>query len=121
MGEHIVTNADELEDGNRIVAELEGREVGVFNVDGEYYAYTSWCAHQSGPVCEGSIGGTMEAEFDPETLETDFRWGREGNVLRCPWHEWEYDIVSGECLSHPDIRLPSHDVRVDDGKIVVTI
>lgn len=121
MAEHIVAEADELGDGDRLVTELEGREVGVFNIDGEYYAYTSWCAHQSGPICEGTLGGTREAEFDPETLETDSSWGREGYVLRCPWHEWEYDVRTGECLSYSKIELPTHDVRIEDGNIIVTI
>lgn len=121
MGEHVVAAADELENGDRIVTELEGREIGVFKIDGELYAYTSWCAHQSGPICEGHLGGTLEATFDRETREIDRQWTRDGQLIRCPWHDWEYDLVSGECLSKPGIRLPEHDVRIEDGEIVVTL
>lgn len=120
MAEHVVTSADELDEGDRMLVELEGREVAVFNVGGDYYAYTNWCAHQSGPVCEGALSGTWEATFDRKSLKTSMEWCADGEVLTCPWHGWEYDIESGESLSNGS-RLPSHDVTVEDGDVVVSI
>ena len=121
MTDHAVATVDELDEGEHIVTQIEGREVGIFKVDGEYLAYTSWCAHQSGPICEGKLTGTTAASFDRDTLETETTWIKEGKVLTCPWHGWEYDITSGDCLSKEGIRLPSHEVRVEDGEIVVTL
>lgn len=121
MGEHKVAEVDELENGDRVVMELEGREIGVFKIEGKYFAYTSWCAHQSGPICEGQVGGTVEATFDRDSRETTREWTREGQLIRCPWHDWEYDLESGECLSKQGIRLPEHDVRVEDGEIIVSV
>lgn len=121
MGKHVVAEVNEIENGDRVVTELEGREIGVFKIDGEYHAYTSWCAHQSGPICEGIVGGTVEATFDRETREVERQWTREGQLIRCPWHDWEYDLESGECLSKPGIRLPEHDVTIEDGQIIVSI
>jgi len=121
MGEHTIVAADELEIGDHLVVELEGREIGVFNVKGDYYAYTNWCAHQSGPVCEGPKSGFVEAEFDRETLETTTEWVRENEIIACPWHGWEFDLVSGECHSKTGVQLISHDVRVEDGDIVVDL
>lgn len=119
--DHVVTDVDELEEGGRIVTEIRGQEIGVFDVDGELKAYTSWCAHQSGPICEGELAGTRVATYDNESKETTREWVKDGKILRCPWHFWEYDISSGECLSKSGIRLPEHEVRVEDGKIIVTI
>ena len=121
MGSHTLMDAGELDVGEHVVVELEGREIGVFNVDGELYAYTNWCAHQSGPVCEGPVSGFREAEFDRETMETTYDWTREGEILACPWHGWEFDLVTGECHSRPGVRLLSHEVAVEDGQVVVTV
>lgn len=121
MAEHVVANTVELEDGDRIVVEIEGREVAVFQIGGEYYAYLNWCAHQGGPCCEGVLTGTVEGSYDRETNEVSLTWGREGEILNCPWHGWEYDVISGECLSRPDIALPSYAVTVSDGEIIVEL
>ena len=121
MGEHVVAEAAELAAGDHLVVELEGREIGVFNVDGEYVAHTNWCAHQSGPVCEGQVSGFQEASFDRESLETTYEWTKEGEVVACPWHGWEFDLITGECYSKDGVRLISHGVRVEDGEIVVTV
>ena len=118
-GDYAVLPADDLEAGERVVVEVEGREIAVFNLDGEYYAYLNWCAHQGGPVCEGSLTGRIEASFDRASLETHEEWHAD-ETLVCPWHDWEYDIHSGRCRS-ADVRLPSYPVRVEDGEIWVEI
>lgn len=120
MGEHIIATTSELDDGERLLIELEGREIAVFNVDGEYVAYTNWCVHQAGPVCEGTLTGTWKAEYDAERQEVDLEWCNEDEILSCPWHGWEYDVTTGESLSSAK-QLPRHHVRVEDDDIVVTI
>lgn len=121
MGSHAVAEQDELADGDHLVAQIEGREVGVYYIDGEYYAYTNWCAHQSGPICEGELTGTTTATFDRDALETRLEYVNEGTVAVCPWHGWEFDVVTGECLSKAGVSLPEHDVDVVEGQIVVTL
>lgn len=121
MTDHVVAAADEIGDGERIVVQVEGREVGIFNLEGEYLAYTNWCAHQGGPCCEGNLTGTWDASYDGESREVSLDWSHEGEILNCPWHGWEYDITTGECLSRGKVRLPSHDVRVEDDKIVLSM
>lgn len=121
MSEHTVATADELDDGDRKLVEVQGREIALFRIDGEFCAYTNWCLHQGGPACEGSVSGTATATFDREELETSLEWGRDGEILNCPWHGWEYDISTGECLSKQDAKLPAHPVRVEDGDVVVSL
>ncbi|QLC35385.1 Rieske 2Fe-2S domain-containing protein (plasmid) [Halarchaeum sp. CBA1220] len=121
MSEHAIATADELEDGERKLIEVAGREIALFRIEGEYHAYTNWCAHQGGPACEGSVTGTAAADFDRDDLETSLEWCKEGEVLNCPWHGWEYDISSGDCLSKEGTRLPAHPVRVEDEEVVVSL
>lgn len=121
MSEHVVASAEELSEGDRLLVQLEGREIGVFRIEGELHAYTNWCAHQAGPVCEGHVTGTTEASFDSDTLETELDYCREDEILNCPWHGWEYDLTSGECLSRGEVELPSYPVEERDGDIVITL
>jgi nitrite reductase/ring-hydroxylating ferredoxin subunit len=125
MTEHIVAEAGEIDNGEHLLVQLEGRFIGVYNIDGEYYAYTDWCPHQSGPICEGELKGTTEISFDRDTLEYESdsirKWVKEGEILRCPWHAWEFDILSGEAIHDDAIRLISHDVFEEDGEIVVSL
>lgn len=121
MSETIVAHEDELSEGDRIIAQVEGREVAVFNIDGEYLAYLNWCAHQAGPCGEGPLTGTLEGSYDSDSREVELKWTREGHVLNCPWHGWEYDITTGECLSNEDVLLPRYPVRVEDGDIIVSV
>lgn len=121
MGEHVIADADEIGDGERLLVEVEGRELGVFRLDGEYHAYINWCPHQGGPLCEGKLTGRQRASFDAETLETDLEWTDDGEILTCPWHDWEFDIKTGENIPRSDVVLPSYPVHVEDGKLVVTV
>ncbi|MFC6723562.1 Rieske (2Fe-2S) protein [Halobium palmae] len=120
MSEHTVAKTGELDEGDRLLVELEGREIAVFNVDGEYLAYTNWCAHQAGPICEGTLSGTWDAEYDKEDLEVSMEWCNEDEVLSCPWHGWEYDITDGKSLTSK-AQLPSHPVRTEGDDIVVSL
>lgn len=121
MSEHVVCEVDDLDSGERLVVQLEGKEIGVFCRDNEYHAYLNWCPHQGGPVCEGDLTGTQESTFDRETLELETEWTQEGEILNCPWHGWEFDINTGDCLSREKIKLPTYPITVNNGQIIVSL
>lgn len=121
MSEHVVAPAESLEEGESLIITIEAREIGVFNIDGQYYALPNWCAHQGGPSCEGTISGTAEETYDRQTLTKEREWVKYGRVLSCPWHGWEYDVTTGECLSRPGVALPSYSVRVENGNLVLDL
>lgn len=121
MTEHIVADAEDIGEDERIIVEVEGREIGIFRHDDEYYALLNWCAHQAGPCAEGSVTGTIDATFDRESLELIESYTREGEILNCPWHGWEYDLKTGKCLSRSGVELPSYSVEERAGKIVLSI
>jgi nitrite reductase/ring-hydroxylating ferredoxin subunit len=103
-------------DSHKIV-ELDGIEIGIFNVDGELYALRNECPHAGAPICRGRIGGTLMPSA-PGTIE----FGLEGRVLRCPWHGLEVDVTTGRpLLKSLRQRVRRYEVEVYDGQVFVTI
>lgn len=121
MTDHVIAEEGDIPPGERFIIQLEGKEIAVFRKDDQYHAFLNWCPHQGGPACEGTVTGTQESTFDRDTLGLTIQWTREDEVLNCPWHGWEFDITSGECLSRPNVKLPSYPVKVQDGEIIVSI
>ena len=116
MARHVVARVDEIPAGGRKIVRLEGREVGIFNLEGGFYALKNSCPHQAARVCLGRVVGT--------TLPSDvyeFRYGHEGRILRCPWHSWEYDITTGQSVFDASVRVVTYPVEVANGEIAVTI
>ncbi|QLG61147.1 Rieske (2Fe-2S) protein [Halorarum salinum] len=113
-----VADLDAFEDVDRIIVDVEGREIAVFAVDGEFHAVSNYCVHQGGPVCEGMLSGGLSVE-DPanadDRAELDYSYA--DRLVSCPWHGWEFDVVTGEHLARPKYRLPTYDVVVDDGAV----
>ncbi|MFT4947132.1 MAG: nitrite reductase/ring-hydroxylating ferredoxin subunit [Natronomonas sp.] len=109
MTRHEVCPAAELGPGERTVVEVDGLFVGVFNVDGEYHALNNVCPHQLAPLCEGKVTGTTCSKTAGE-FES---WDRDGEVLRCPWHGWEFDITNGESLFNPHVQTRTFETDVE--------
>ena len=42
-------------------------------------------------------------------------------VLRCLWHEWEYEITTGHAVCEATVRVVTYAVEVVDGEVAVTI
>ena len=116
MARHIVARVEDIPPGGRKIVRLEGREVGVFNVDGAFYALKNSCPHQAARVCLGRVLGTA---LPSDVYE--YRYGQEGRILRCPWHAWEYDIATGQSVFDPNVRIVTYPVEVCDGEVAVTI
>ena len=122
MSEHVVADAGEISTpGDRLMVTIGSRQIGIFNVNGEYYAYPNWCPHQDGPLCAGPVDGTTDAVYDRETLTETETWVKDGEILRCPWHSWEFDMVENEFLHDSDITLPSFPVRIEDDDVILTL
>jgi len=97
---HPVCPAAEIPPGSRKIVTLGKVEIGIFNVHGVYHAYRNLCPHAGAPVCQGRVGGTTL----PSAVY-EYEYGREGCILRCPWHGWEFDLETGEHLVDPATRL----------------
>ena len=90
MASHPVARVGEIPPGGRKIVEIGGRSIGVFNVDGEFFALRNRCPHQGGPLCEGQVLAAIAA-----TGPGEYERGRPGDIVRCPWHAWEFSIRTG--------------------------
>lgn len=120
MADHVIAAVESIDPGERLLVEINGLEYVVFNVDGEFHAYVNWCPHQGGPICEGTIDGTIDATFDRPSLETKLSWIKDDEVIVCPWHGWEFDLQTGTSLHDERIKVPSASVRIEDDNIVLS-
>src|SRR5688572_26339250 len=96
MAGHVIGKAADLPPGQRAIVMVKGISVGVFNVNGEYYALNNRCPHQGGPLCEGPICDLLVSP-----LPGQFELTRRGEIVRCPWHKWEFDIKTGRAIGDP--------------------
>lgn len=111
MSRHVVATTMEIPEGERKIVRIEGRSIGVFNVSGQYFAVRNVCPHQSGPLCLGYMTGLLEAGEPGE-----FRYTRRGEMLRCPWHGWEFDVRTGQSWVDPKrLRVRSYPTAVEPG------
>jgi len=107
----VVGRAAEMPPGSTAIVEIDGRSVGVFNIDGEYFAIRNTCPHAGGPLCAGVRSG-MVVSSEPGQYD----YIRRGEFLRCPWHQWEFDIRTGRSWFDPErTRVRRYDVRVESG------
>ena len=100
MERHFVARKEEIPEGGRKIVKVKGIEFGIFRVDGQFYAWRNVCPHFGAPVCQGTIVGTRM----PSKVY-EYKYGRDNEILRCPWHGWEFDLKTGEHLVDPAVKL----------------
>jgi nitrite reductase (NADH) small subunit len=111
---------DFLPGTRKIIVPFRGRAgIGVFNVNGTYHALRNLCPHKSGPLCTGRVSGRVVAAAPPTADDPKLDLVREGEIIRCPWHLWEFDIATGQCLVDPRARVKTYPVVVENGRVVV--
>jgi nitrite reductase/ring-hydroxylating ferredoxin subunit len=112
MARYIVATVEEIPPGERMIVEVAGRSIGVFNLDGEFFALRNVCPHQGGPLCIGSLGGLVSSSAPGE-----YKYSRSGEMLRCPWHGWEFDIRTGQSWFDPArVRVRRYEVAIEGGQ-----
>ncbi len=100
-----VCPVDELPPGSAKIVHTGSLAVGVFNIDGAFYALEDRCSHDDGPLAEGEI------EIDGEEA-----------VVICPRHGSRFDIRTGKPLTLPAyVPVDTFPVVVNDGMIQVDI
>ena len=80
--------------------EINGKNVAVFKVAGNFYALNDTCGHRGGPLGEGELDGT---------------------TVVCPWHGWRYNVTTGENELVPDLPTNKYEVKVEGDDILVDI
>jgi nitrite reductase (NADH) small subunit len=101
MGEFVrVADIADVKPGQGIVAEVNGRALAVFNVDGQLHVIDNTCVHRGGPLGEGEL---------------------ETNVVTCPWHGWQYNVTTGACINNPAAKVEVYPVKIEGSDIKVLL
>ena len=94
-----IVGVSDVNEGEILVAEVDGEPVVVCKIDGEFHAIGGVCPHAMGPLEDGNIvDGQVE----------------------CPWHASRFDLKSGAVTKGPATEAtPRYDVSVDGQDILV--
>lgn len=115
MPSHVVAKAEELPPGTRKLVQIGSRSIVVLNINGELFALSDKCPHKGGSLCKGKLTGAVAS-----TEPGHYDYSRPGEILRCPWHGWEFDVRTGRSWCDPRrMRLVNYAVSVEPGAKVV--
>lgn len=92
-----IASVDEIGSGERLFLDIDGTQIVVFNIGGQYFAIGDVCSHDGGPLGDGEI--------------IDFE-------IVCPRHGATFDVRSGKVLTLPAIvDIPAYPIRVVSGQL----
>ena len=115
MTKHVVAAAGDIPPGTRRLAEINGRAIVVFNLGGEFFALNNRCPHRGGSLFHGRQTGAVQSD-EPGR----YCYSRPGEIIRCPWHGWEFDIRTGQSWCEPSrVRARRYPVSVQPGTRLV--
>lgn len=107
-----VARAADFAPGERRIVTIGRRSIGVFRVGDRFYALNNLCPHQGGPLCQGRTEGWVTAS-EPGRFEVT----GEGELIKCPWHGWEYELSTGQSYMRPgDGPVRGFGVSVESGQ-----
>jgi nitrite reductase/ring-hydroxylating ferredoxin subunit len=95
-----VAGAADVKPGHGFVAEVSGKTLAVFNVDGNFHVIDNTCVHRGGPLGEGDV---------------------ERHVVTCPWHGWQFNVTTGECVKNPSAKVEVYQVKVEGNDVKVLL
>jgi nitrite reductase/ring-hydroxylating ferredoxin subunit len=90
----------ELTPGRATEVTVAGHLIALFNVGGTFYALAGRCPHRGGPLGQGFL---------------------EGPQVSCPWHNYTFDVTTGENVVSPDLKVSRYEVKVEDGQVCVRL
>lgn len=102
MGEFIAGKVSEFQDGKGRAFDAGGRIVAIFRSKDQFFSVANRCPHKGASLCAGE-------------LSTD------GPLVRCPWHNWAYDLNTGKSPLDPNERIRTYPVRTEGEYVIVTI
>jgi nitrite reductase/ring-hydroxylating ferredoxin subunit len=102
MGKIIVGKKSDMPPGTMQKVAVDGRDILVVNIDGNYYACDDTCTHAGASLAEGTL---------------------EGNILTCGWHGAKFNCTSGKLEKFPaKIRdLKSYEIVIESDSVFVQV
>ena len=95
-----VLSVADLPPGQAAEVTVGNLAVALFNVGGTFHALTNLCPHRGGPLGQGFV---------------------EGTEVSCPWHNYTFDVRTGENVVDPSLKVDRFDVKVEDGRVFVKV
>lgn len=115
MTRHVVAAVADIPDGGRHATTVKGRPIVVFNRQGEFFALLDRCPHSGAKLSAGLLTGLVQSD-----APGCFRHSRSGEIIRCPWHGWEFDIRTGQSYCSPDdVKTKTYSITVEPGSDIV--
>jgi 3-phenylpropionate/trans-cinnamate dioxygenase ferredoxin subunit len=114
MALHYIGTVDEFKEDERKIVEVKGRSVGIFQLSGKLHAVLNYCPHQGAHLCEGPVTSWVTSP-----LPGQFVYEQEGEIIRCPWHHWEFDIKTGGLVVDGKVRTRTYEVVVEKFEVAV--
>lgn len=121
MADIYVGREDDFEDRGRKVIEHDDIEIGVFFLDGEFFAYENRCVHQGGPICQGRILNRVIERIADDKTSQGLAWSDEDVHIVCPWHGYEFNLRTGVHPGNRNARIRPFETKVKDGEVYVVV
>jgi nitrite reductase (NADH) small subunit len=109
-----VASVSEIPAGQHKLVNIGNIEIGIYNIRDEFFALKSVCPHQRASLCKGVVTGT-----NLPSQVGKYIYGREGEIVRCPWHNWEFDIKTGKALCDQQLRVATYKVSREGDELFV--
>ncbi len=115
-GEVDVGALEEFTAGQPKRVEVGKRALVVVRRDADVFALRDICPHMGAPLSGGRVGGTTLPCKPGDEIE----YGRQDEILTCPWHGWEFELTTGKTLCNPErARVRRYEARIRDGRVFV--
>ncbi len=112
MPRHVVARTTEIPAGGNKVVTVAGREIVVFHANGRFFALLNRCPHEGAPLAKAACVAHLTASEPGMFTRT-----RVGEMIRCPWHGWEFDMATGQSYFDPaGVKVRSYPVIVEAGE-----
>jgi nitrite reductase/ring-hydroxylating ferredoxin subunit len=95
-----VAAAAAIAEGAAIEIVVAGRILAIFRQQGQLYVLDGMCAHQGGPIAQGSVAH---------------------GCVTCPWHGWQYELATGIQTVNRKPLQETFPVRERDGRVEVKL
>ena len=93
-----VLSASELDASRKQLVRVDGKQILVMQTDRGVAACPNRCPHEGYPLSEGDLSND--------------------GTLRCNWHNWTFDLVTGKTLVGGD-TLVRYPVKIENGRVFV--
>ena len=95
-----VANTNDIPPGEMMIVDVNGVDVALANVDGEFCAFANDCTHRGGPLGEGLL--------------------LPGGIVECPFHGGQFNVRTGAVVAAPPTEpVKTYEVQVEGDMIKV--